>query len=259
MCGERLAAFAVTSSENRQSTLPAALPPIPKSSTATPLAQQPPAATPAESSRNTPPSDTEPIPEWLERLYKTSADKTLPIKARLLPTHELLRMANAIGIDVDYSTLRFWQKRGLVPSPVRGPVGAGRGTRGYYDPSLIDRLGFIRETQKTYVMGLDTIREELERIDQQNAQSGGEHPQRLYQQRLNELQVQHNTEARRTLLAVVCGVLGLDPGEIVTILVHKADGQTIRFQTDNAWTEFEKQTVEETGGRGDRGAVTRFD
>ena len=45
----------------------------------------------------------EKVPDWLARFYETPPNQT-----RLIPTHDLLRMANALGIDVDYSTLRFW-------------------------------------------------------------------------------------------------------------------------------------------------------
>ncbi len=169
------------------------------------------------------------MPEWLGPLYQSAVERNAPPRSRLIPTHELIRMANALGIEVDYSTLRFWQKRGLVPKPVRGPVDNGRGTRGYYDPSLIDRISFIREIQKTYSMGLDAIREELDRIDQANAQIHNGHNARPYQDRLAELQSLRDVESRRTLLTVMSKALGLDPEEIATIVVRKKDGQTIRL------------------------------
>ncbi len=202
MCGERMAVSGSTR------------PSVPPTRTAAP---------------QTPSPEDAPIPEWLQRLYQSSRDKTLPIKARLVPTHELLRMANAIGVDVDYSTLRFWQKRGLVSKPVRGPVDAGRGTRGYYDPSLIDRLAFIREIQKSYAMGLDAIRAELERLDQQIERTGETEPRRLYQKRLAELQAEYDMESRKTLLDVVCKALKLDPMEIETAVVYTRNGQALHL------------------------------
>ncbi|MBI5651479.1 MAG: zinc ribbon domain-containing protein [Chloroflexi bacterium] len=148
----------------------------------------------------------------------------------LIPTHKLLRMANALNIDVDYNTLRFWQKRGLVPDPKRGPVETGRGTRGYYDASLLDRLAFIREIQKTYALGLDTIGIELEQIDRQIAKTGK--PAECYRARLDELRAQHDTETKRTLLVVLGKALGIAPNAIATVIVRKKDGETIRFVAD---------------------------
>jgi DNA-binding transcriptional MerR regulator len=147
----------------------------------------------------------------------------------LIPTHELIRIANALGIDVDYNTLRFWQKRGLVPKPVRGPVDSGRGTRGYYDPSLIDRLAFIREIQKTFSLGLDAIREELDRIDARNAVSGNGHLPDPFEERLAALRSQREQESKKTLLTVLSKALGLSPEEIETIIVQKKDGKSMRL------------------------------
>jgi DNA-binding transcriptional MerR regulator len=143
----------------------------------------------------------------------------------------LLRMANALGIDVDYSTLRFWQKRGLVPRPTRGRVSSGRGTRGYYDPSLIDRLSFIREIQKLYAMNLDAIRDELNQIDDQ-FQAGKAVTSDPFKTRLAELQVQHDLEAKRTLATVLYKALGLEPGEIAAVTIQKINGQVIQILPD---------------------------
>lgn len=163
-------------------------------------------------------------------------ESSLPTQG-LIPTHELLRMANALGIDIDYSTLRFWQKRGLVAKPLRGPVETGRGTRGYYDASLIERLAFIREIQKTYSMGLDAIREELERIDRQIAQAGNAPSPEFYRERLQTLQTHRDVESRRTLLAVLGKALGIAPNDIATVIVRKKDGQTLRFIAERIQAE----------------------
>jgi len=172
------------------------------------------------------------IPDWLTRFYESSA-----ARAQLIPTHELLRMANALGIDVDYSTLRFWQKRHLVPKPVRGPVSSGRGTRGYYDPSLMDRLSFIRAIQKNHAMGLEAIRDELDRIDKKMAQSANASPAALYEERLNELQARRDAESRRTLISMIGKAVGLGSEEIATIVIRKKDGQTIRLLADKVLSE----------------------
>lgn len=164
------------------------------------------------------------MPDWFTRFFGNA-----PAQRQLIPTHELLRMANALGVDVDYSTLRFWQKRGLVSKPVRGPVSSGRGTRGYYDPSLIDRLSFIREIQKHHALGLEAIRDELNQIDKKLAQSTGTPVAQLYRDRLAELQAQRDVESKRTLIAVMSKALNLDPSEIVAVSIEKTNGQTIRL------------------------------
>lgn len=144
-------------------------------------------------------------------------------------------MANAVGVDIDYSTLRFWQKRGLVSNPLRGPVETGRGTRGYYDASLIDRLAFIREIQKTYSMGLETIHDELSALDEQIRQRG--EPAQVYQERLTILQSQREADSKRTLLSVLGKVMGIPPEEISVVIVRKKDGQTIRLVADRVARE----------------------
>ncbi len=176
----------------------------------------------------------EKVPDWLTRFYETP-----PSQTRLIPTHDLLRMANALGIDVDYSTLRFWQKRGLVPKPTRGRVSTGRGTRGYYDPSLIDRLSFIRDIQKIYAMNLEVVREELDQIDRKIAAAGRNGASDPYKDRLAELQAQRDLESKRTLVTVLSKVLGLDVGEIASVTVQKKNGQTIRFLPDKSLQETE--------------------
>lgn len=148
----------------------------------------------------------------------------------LIPTHELLRMANAMGIDIDYSTLRFWQKRGLVSKPLRGPVETGRGTRGYYDASLIERIAFIREIQKSYSLGLDAIYDELAKIDKEITQSND--ATRIYRERLANLQTQREAESKRTLLGVLARVMNIPVDEIAIVSVRKKDGQTVRVFTD---------------------------
>lgn len=176
--------------------------------------------------------DDDSVPDWLTRVYGNTAGQI-----QLTPTHELLRMANALGIDVDYSTLRFWQKRGLVPKPVRGPVSAGRGTRGYYDASLMDRLSFIRQVQKNHAMGLENIHAELERVDKRIAQAGTSSATTIYQERLAELEARREAESKKTIVAMLGKVLGISPEDIATVVIRKKDGQTIRLLTDKAVPE----------------------
>ncbi len=188
----------------------------------TPPLQPPPDNFPEELTATTPPLRKQSAPS--ERTRRKISTKT-----QLLPTQEVIRMAHAIGVDIDYNTLRFWQKRGLVPKPIRGPVDNGRGTRGYYDATLVDRIAFIRSVQKTHSMGLDAIREELERIDLLISQGTNGQSAGLYHERLLELQSQRDVESKRTLLVLLSKSLGIDAEEIATIVVRKKDGQTIRF------------------------------
>ena len=179
-------------------------------------------------------TSVEKVPDWLTRFYETP-----PSQTRLIPTHDLLRMANALGIDVDYSTLRFWQKRGLVPKPTRGRVSTGRGTRGYYDPSLIDRLSFIRDIQKIYAMNLEVVREELDQIDRKISAAGRNGATDPYKDRLSELQAQRDLESKRTLVTVLSKALGLDVAEIASVTIQKKNGQTIRFLPEKSLQETE--------------------
>ena len=51
------------------------------------------------------------------------------------------RLAKAAGVNVE--TVRYYQRRGLVPEPQR-PVGGQR----RYPPAVLQRLGFIRRAQQ---------------------------------------------------------------------------------------------------------------
>jgi DNA-binding transcriptional MerR regulator len=147
----------------------------------------------------------------------------------LMATHEIIRMANALGIDIDYSTLRFWQKRGLVPKPQRGAVRQGRGTRGYYDTSLIERLGFIREIQRTYALGLDAIRDELQAIDRLNAASESADLAKPFRDRLDHLRALRAAENRKAVLALVARTAGIAIDEIASVTICKKDGQVVQI------------------------------
>ncbi len=231
-CGERLSTASVATAEETKTARQTATKTAMKGGrgaaerTAAPLGAtvktESPATPPSE--RTPPPASDRDLPDWLTRFFAK-----MPTQKQLIPTHELLRMANALGIDVDYSTLRFWQKRGLVSKPLRGPVSSGRGTRGYYDPSLIDRLAFIREIQKRHAMGLEAIRSELEQIDKKVAESTDRPIAELYRERLAELQAQHEAESKRTLVAVLSKAIGVNPEEIAAVSIEKSDGQTIRL------------------------------
>jgi DNA-binding transcriptional MerR regulator len=188
--------------------------------------------TPEKTARTEPHKDDQTVPDWLSRLYGST-----PGQVQLTPTHELLRMANALGVDVDYSTLRFWQKRGLVPKPVRGPVSTGLGTRGYYDATLMDRLTFIRQVQKNHAMGLENIREELDRIDKKIAHAGPASAAAAYQERLAELESRRDNESKKTIVAMIGKALGIPQEEIATVVVRKKDGQTIRLLAEKAVAE----------------------
>jgi DNA-binding transcriptional MerR regulator len=163
-----------------------------------------------------------------------------PVKPRLIPTHELLQMANAVGIPIDYTTLRFWQKRGLVPNPLRGPIDDRRGTRGYYDASLIDRIAFIRAIQRNHNLGLEAIRAELDRIDHLCAESQTLQASTLYQARLAELQAEREVEAKHTLFVMLSKAIGITPEEIATVVIRKKNGQTVQLVPESKTNESEK-------------------
>jgi DNA-binding transcriptional MerR regulator len=169
-------------------------------------------------------------------LHKTL--KEIPsVKPRLIPTHELLQMANAVGISIDYTTLRFWQKRGLVPNPLRGPIDDRRGTRGYYDASLIDRIAFIRAIQRNHNLGLEAIRAELDRIDHLCDESQTLHASSLYQARLAEMQALREVEAKHTLFVMLSKAVGITPEEIATVVIRKKNGQTVQLVPENKSNE----------------------
>ncbi len=50
------------------------------------------------------------------------------------------RLAEAAGVNVE--TIRYYQRRGLLPLPARPPGGQRR-----YPPALVKRLGFIKRAQ----------------------------------------------------------------------------------------------------------------
>lgn len=213
-CGGKLVAPSAAS-DSKSATRPASAKTPPGKGTRAPTTPER-----AESAR----AGESEMPDWFTRFFGNA-----PTQKQLIPTHELLRMANALGIDVDYSTLRFWQKRGLVAKPIRGPVSSGRGTRGYYEPSLIDRLAFIREIQKNHSLGLEMIRDELEQIDKKIIQSTAVPVAELYRERLEHLQSQRDNESRRTLMAVLSKALNVDPADIAAVTIEKNNGQTIRL------------------------------
>jgi DNA-binding transcriptional MerR regulator len=193
-----------------------------------------------------PPKPPSPLPHHIQDEASRSAQgselrKTLkaipPVKPRLIPTHELLQMANAVGIPIDYTTLRFWQKRGLVPNPLRGPIDDRRGTRGYYDASLIDRIAFIRAIQRNHNLGLEAIRTELDRVDHLCAESQTMQASSLYQARLAELQAEREVEAKHTLFVMLSKAIGITPEEIATVVIRKKNGQTVQLVPENKSNE----------------------
>jgi DNA-binding transcriptional MerR regulator len=156
----------------------------------------------------------------------------LPNFSTLHPTlsiRELIQIANTFGIDVDVSTLRFWQRQHLVPPPVPGPSPTGRGTRGRYDQFILDRLAFIREVQRKYGMRLEMIREELEHLDKKILQSGNRSPALHYKERLEELRSKRESEIHQFLFALVANALNISPEEISVIVIRRKEGETIRL------------------------------
>lgn len=57
-----------------------------------------------------------------------------------LPRFTIASLANAAGVHVE--TVRYYQRRGLIPEPVRPPRGVRR-----YDDADVERLRFVKRAQ----------------------------------------------------------------------------------------------------------------
>jgi DNA-binding transcriptional MerR regulator len=76
-------------------------------------------------------------------------------------------------------TIRYYERRGLLPVPVRSDGGYR-----VYDPALVDRLGFIRGAKRVGLR-LDDIAELLEVMDRGQCPCG--HTDGLLRRRLAEI------------------------------------------------------------------------
>ncbi len=147
-----------------------------------------------------------------------------------ITVEELIRLANMVGIRVDYHTLRFWRRKGLVPNPIRGRDINKLCSRVYYDSSLIERLNFIRESQLKFSLDIRTIRAELDALDRKTSNSGNVEPATIYNERLAEMSLSRDAEMKRRVVNLAGLTLGLALEDIVEILIAKKDGQTIRLE-----------------------------
>jgi MerR family transcriptional regulator, copper efflux regulator len=67
-----------------------------------------------------------------------------------------MRIGEVAGrAGVPAKTIRFWEDRGLLPSPARTPAGYRE-----YDPPILERIAFIRHAQAAGIT-LDAIRQLL--------------------------------------------------------------------------------------------------
>jgi MerR family transcriptional regulator, mercuric resistance operon regulatory protein len=73
------------------------------------------------------------------------------------------RLAKAAGVNVE--TVRYYQRRGLLPEPAKPPGGQRR-----YPAAVLERLGFIRQAQQLG-FSLEEVRELLDLCARQ-AQAG---------------------------------------------------------------------------------------
>jgi MerR family transcriptional regulator, mercuric resistance operon regulatory protein len=64
------------------------------------------------------------------------------------------RLAKAAGVNVE--TVRYYQRRGLLPEPPKPPGGQRR-----YPPAVLERLGLIRQAQQLG-FSLEEVRELLD-------------------------------------------------------------------------------------------------
>ncbi len=64
-----------------------------------------------------------------------------------LSVDDLLRIANDMGLDLDLSTLRFWQTEGILPYPNRRRIGTG--TYAVYPGVALAVIERIRAMQKS--------------------------------------------------------------------------------------------------------------
>ena len=84
--------------------------------------------------------------EWVP----DAADQVLITRA------ELLAKAERLGLKLDYSTLRYWEAEGVVPSPVR----TKNGLPGQYAWWIIDLVYQVRRMQDDG-LALDSIRDRV--------------------------------------------------------------------------------------------------
>lgn len=104
------------------------------------------------------------------------------------------RAADRAGVSAD--TLRYYERRGLLPP-------AGRGANGYrlYDDEVLERLAFIKNAQRVGLR-LDDIRELLEVLDRGACPCG--HTAALVDRRLAEVEAELSRlrAVRRQLVAL---------------------------------------------------------
>jgi MerR family mercuric resistance operon transcriptional regulator len=118
------------------------------------------------------------------------------------------RLAKAAGVNVE--TIRYYQRRGLLPEPPRPPGGQRR-----YPAAVLERLGFIRQAQQ-----LGFSLEEIRRLLELSARQAHEEVRNLAQRkrdtlevRLNELNRMHHRlgelieESRRRAPGMPCPIL----------------------------------------------------
>ena len=93
---------------------------------------------------------------WIDWL--PAADPTLTIE-------EVIDGLNQRGIDnVTIDNIRFWQRKGVLPAPIRRKLGQEKGkARALYPPQAVDAIAQVRALQHNG-MKLRSIRQELARM-----------------------------------------------------------------------------------------------
>lgn len=92
-------------------------------------------------------------------------------------TETISRLAGRVGVSP--GTIRYYEQRGLLPTPVRSSSGYR-----LYDAELAERVRFIRNAQRTG-LSLGDIRELLEIMDRGACPCG--HTELVVRRRLDEL------------------------------------------------------------------------
>jgi DNA-binding transcriptional MerR regulator len=152
----------------------------------------------------------------------------------LICTQDLVRMAAELGVNVDVSMLQFWQRRGLIPLPVRCPGDGGQGAPDYYDRSLLRRVLFIHQALTTYSMRTGAVQQELAQIDERIAQVGLDDAAAVYEKRLAELRSQREVELREAIVRAIVRLLDVSPEEIVAVTVRMKNGASVHVLADQA-------------------------
>ena len=101
-----------------------------------------------------------------------------------MTVHELLRIAKASGVSLNYITLREWQKEGLISAIIQQPSTSKHQVPKRFPLSTVFRIYFISQSLEQHKLELETIRLALAFLDNQYSDNP---PPDAYQELLQEL------------------------------------------------------------------------